>query len=315
MVIQGISYPSDFEAKKQMIELGRRMDEKGCVVAGEGSLSVRVGPNAVWITAEGAEKGSLKQENFIRVDMNGKQAPGSRNTRLPEDVDVHLAVYGQNPALRGIIHGYPVGAVAFGALGLEVTPADYTPSVRALGRISLVQRGDAEHCKQAAVLACRSDAGILIVGDGCMMWGESLADAFHKMEALEYYVKVSRLLCGGRAEGTAAQMRTGSPSVQMSHPAVQAGSPSVQMSYPAVQAGSPAEISSPVEMSGLTPLIRPGDREGFRLPSGGAVQTPVSMTGASERSFVSTQTSDVSAESRREQMMAEVVRRSMASMR
>ena len=66
MVIQGVSYPSDFEAKKQMIELGRRMDEKSMVIAGEGSLSVRVGANAVWITAEDAEKGALKQENFIR---------------------------------------------------------------------------------------------------------------------------------------------------------------------------------------------------------------------------------------------------------
>lgn len=248
MVIQGVIYPSDFEAKKQMIEIGRRMDEKAYVIAGEGSLSVRVGPNAVWITAEGAEKGSLKQENFIRVDMNGKQSPGSRQTRLPEDLAVHLSVYAQNPALRGVIHGYPAGAVAYAALGREVQAADYTPSVRALGKISLIPQGNAESYGKAAALVCRSDHGILAAGDGGFMWGESIMEAFHKLEALEYYVKVNRLLCGARS---AQDCR---------------GTERLQQAVQTVVVPEPAPIAMPA-MAGLTPLIRPGESAGFSLPS------------------------------------------------
>lgn len=257
MVIQGVSYPSDFEAKKQMIEIGRRMDEKAYVIAGEGSLSVRVGPNAVWITAEGAEKGALKQESFIRVDMNGKQSPGSRQTRLPDDLAVHLSVYTQNPALRGILHGYPAGAVAYAALGREVQAADYTPSVRALGKISLIPQGNAEGYAKSAALVCRSDKGILAAGDGCFMWGESLMEAFHKLETLEYYVKVNRLLCGGR--NTRDCRETGK---------LQAAQQSAVPETAAAGMVRAAEMTQPVEIEGLTPLIRPGEGAGFCLPFG-----------------------------------------------
>ena len=54
MVIQGVTYLSDFEAKKAIIEMARRLEAKGWLVAGDGSMSVRVGPQAVWVTVAGA---------------------------------------------------------------------------------------------------------------------------------------------------------------------------------------------------------------------------------------------------------------------
>ena len=310
MVIQGVSYPSDFEAKKLMIETGRRMDEKGYVIGAEGSLSVRVGPNAVWITAEGADKGALKQENFIRVDMNGKQAPGSRNTRLPEDVSVHLGIYSQNPALRGILHGYPAGAVAFAARGCEVTAADYTPSVRKLGRISLIPTGSVEETGRAAALVCKNDSGVLIAGDGCMMWGESLTEAYQKLQAVEYYVKVSSLMGCGNMSAAGCQQ-------------------------PPERAAVVSPAGMPEEIPGLTPLIRPGERAGFQLPAGGdsrpvgagrpvttaasgamapAAPGPVTAAVGQKSPVQSGAAAPVNGASRREQMMAEVVRRSLASL-
>ena len=50
MVIQGVTYLSDFEAKKAIMEMARRLEAKGWLVAGDGSMSVRVGPQAVWVT-------------------------------------------------------------------------------------------------------------------------------------------------------------------------------------------------------------------------------------------------------------------------
>ncbi len=300
MVIQGVSYPSDFEAKKQMIELGRRMDERAMVIAGEGSLSVRVGANAIWITAEGAEKGALKQESFIRVDMNGRQSPGSRKTRLPEDLAVHLSVYAQNPSLRGVIHGYPAGAVALASLGRQVEAADYTPSIRNLGRISLVFQKDSQALGQAAALVCRSDKGILAAGAGCYLWGESLMDAFHQMEALEYYVKVSRLLCAGKSAAENCCQTEPVQSVVSPDPAATPYRTDRIGETPNATVAGTAGTET-MEMEGLTPLIRPGDVSSFSLPSGktegGSVPFP---TGA--------------AAINRAEMMAEVIRRSLSSM-
>lgn len=324
MVIQGINYPSDFEAKKEMIEIGRRMAEKNYVIAGDGSLSVRVGPNAVWITAEGADKGVLKQDNFIRVDLNGKQMPGSRQSRLPEDISVHLQIYSRNPSLRSVIHAYPMGTVALTAIGESVQSADYTPSVRKLGRMTLASGTTAEEEAKAAILVCKNDSGILFVGDGCMVWGESLTEAFHRLEALEYYAEVRRMLRSGN--GTSQKMKP------------------VPATYVPADDYSPASsvISGPVfgGMEGLTPLIRPDTvnrsfvSAGERMAeSAGAVflspetsyvassAETVSAAGVPTRNVlnrnVSTRSSseEDAVASRREQMMAEVVRRSLASLK
>ena len=72
MVIQGVSYLSDFEAKKAIIEAARRLESKGFLTAGDGSLSVRVGPNAVWVTVDGADKAALTQDMLVRVDQIGR---------------------------------------------------------------------------------------------------------------------------------------------------------------------------------------------------------------------------------------------------
>lgn len=311
MVIQGVNYPSDFEAKKEMIEIGRRMAEKRFVIAGDGSLSVRVGPNAVWITAEDAEKWALKQEHFIRVDLNGKQMPGSRRSRLPEDISAHLKIYSQNPALRSVIHAYPMGAVALAVMGEDVEPADYTPSVRKLGRMPLASGASAEEEAKAAVLVCKNDSGILFAGDGCMVWGESLTEAFHKLEALEYYAEIRRMLCSGN--GTSQMVKS-----------VPAADVPADDLVPAAPVISDSVFTG---MEGLTPLISPesvflSSETSYVAPSVTAVPVErISAAGVPIRTVSNTSVSirssseEDAAASRRKQMMAEVVRRSLASLK
>lgn len=291
MVIQGVNFPSDFEAKKTMIEIGRRMDEKGYVIAGDGSLSVRVGPNAVWITAEGADKGAMKQDCFVRVDLNGRQMPGSRGVRLPEDLPIHLQAYNQNPELRGIIHAYPAGAVALTVQGQGVSPADYTPAVRALGRITLTAAANAEAAAKEAALVCKTDSGILLSGNGCVMWGKSMMEAFQKMQALEYYVKISRMLCGtGRGFGSGAERREVAAEAVIS------------------------PVSEPLSIEGLTPLIKPG--EGVGALPGGSPAPAFAAAPVPAASPISAAASGTSgAAERRKQTMDEIVRRSLAAMK
>lgn len=342
MVIQGVNYPSDFEAKKAMIEIGRRMYEKGSVIAGDGSLSVRVGPNAVWITVADADKGAMKQDSFLRVDMNGRQMPGSRGTRLPEDLAVHLQVYNQNPALRAVLHAYPAGAVALAAKGRGVEPADYTPSVRALGKLDLVQAGNADEAAKAAAMACKTDTGVLLGGDGCVIWGESITEAFHKLEAVEYYARISRMLCGGAGHsgsaghcgGTGAGMAAcgtaGSGcSTAGGHMAVYGagmagsglagavgdGGAGGNGSGLAAGAGFGVGAVQPeaFEMEGLTSVIRPG--EAFpAAETAGAVSAGNAPRTVSAAGSVPAQP-QAAPSSMREQTMAEVVRRSLAAMK
>ena len=110
MVIQGVTYLSDFEAKKAIMEMARRLEAKGWLVAGDGSMSVRVGPQAVWVTVAGADKAALTQDMLVRVDMNGKAMLSAKPKPLPEDLPIHLKIYQENENAQCVMHTYPVHA-------------------------------------------------------------------------------------------------------------------------------------------------------------------------------------------------------------
>ena len=119
MVIQGVTYLSDFEAKKAIMEMARRLEAKGWLVAGDGSMSVRVGPQAVWVTVAGADKAALTQDMLVRVDMNGKAMLSAKPKPLPEDLPIHLKIYQENENAQCVMHTYPACAAVMGIQGFH----------------------------------------------------------------------------------------------------------------------------------------------------------------------------------------------------
>lgn len=205
VTIQGNRYLSDFEAKKAMIEAGKRMDMKGYVVAGDGSLSVRTGPNAVWITVAGADKGNLTQDMFVKVGLDGKQVISARNKELPPELPFHLNVYQENPEARAVVQAYPPMAnlAAFRGKGLEA--ASYTTAVKKLGAIPFAER--AEYLKEIV----RTVNGVLIHNVGCITWGDTMIQAYYYMEAAEYHAGMDMNLekygCQPELQMSAAESR------------------------------------------------------------------------------------------------------------
>lgn len=245
MVIQGVSYLSDFEAKKAVIEAARRLEAKGFLTAGDGSLSVRVGPNAVWVTLEGADKAALTQDMLVRVDLNGKQMMSAHLKPLAEDLAVHLKIYRENESVQCVLHAYPPCAVALSRRGQGLPAADYSPSVRKLGRIQLLGAQSAEALPQAAASLSRTDRGVLLQNDGCMLWGKNPLEVCHLAEAMAYCCKVNAAM--GRCSVCSKCARCGN---SIDAPAEH---PTAQTVY-----SSPAPQPAAAPLSGVTGLIQPG---------------------------------------------------------
>lgn len=231
MVIQGVKYLSDFEAKKAMIQVSKRLDDKGYAIGGDGSLSVRVGPNAVWITITGADKGALTQDMMIRVDMNGKQMMSANPKQLPEDLPLHLKIYTENDKVQCIMHAYPPMINAMGICGKEIEGAGFSPSVRSLGNIHVMNALNIDAAIGKVAVLCKSENGVLLKNDGCIFWGADVMVAFHRVEAAEYYAKVvASLEKHVSAENADFQVERTEQMPAMEH-----------------------------HLAGVTPIIRPGD--------------------------------------------------------
>lgn len=270
MVIQGVAYPSDFEAKKAIIATAAQMEAKGFLVAGDGSLSVRVGPNAIWITVEGADKSALQQDQLVRIDMNGKQMATNKPKPLAEDLPIHLRIYKENELVQGIVHAYPACAAVLGIQGNGIEAAAFAPSVRKLGRIQMLPGSDAQSQAEAVGLLCRTDRGVLIRNDGCMMWGKSLAEAAQSVEALDYYCKVKKCArksctCGNSASGMCdGSCKASAPACSGNCAACASASVCPKCGKPvnapaAVTAPAPVPVSSVQPVTGMTGIIRPGE--------------------------------------------------------
>ncbi len=289
MVIQGVTYLSDFEAKKAIVAAAARLEAKGCMSAGDGSISIRVGPNAVWTTLAGSNKAALTQEMMIRVDLNGK-AMGSANPKpLPEDLPIHLKIYQEHKDVQCVIHSYPICAAILGMKGQGLEPGTVTPAVRRLGRVQCLPVKAVPEQAAAVSLLCATDHAVVIREDGCLSWGKNPTESMAQIEALDYYCQV--------LEKAAKLGQTGCGQAGCSCRNQSNDTPSV----PAHR--DPAHDSV---LSGVTELIRPGNTLP-PLPS--SEETPSVVPAAAAP--VSSQPA-LAIDAPKEEVMAEVIRKTLA---
>ena len=126
---------NEFEIKKQMCEIGRRMYEKGFVAANDGNISYRLGKGRYLCTPTLVSKGFLKPSDIAVVDEKGKQLEG----QLPRTSEIllHLEIFHALPEINAVCHAHPPYATAFAVAGIEV-PSNILPEVEIfIGQVPL----------------------------------------------------------------------------------------------------------------------------------------------------------------------------------
>lgn len=65
------------DAIREMIEVGRQLDQLGFVPATDGNLSVRLSDREIVASVSGARKGQLTPRDFVVIDSDGNVLRGS----------------------------------------------------------------------------------------------------------------------------------------------------------------------------------------------------------------------------------------------
>ena len=257
MVIQGIRYPSDFEAKKAMIEAGKLFGEKGYFTGRDGTISMRTGPDAVWFTSKDSRKYKLSQEDFIRSNLSGKTSFLGKTEALPDDQDIHADIYHGNSDVRAILHVHPPEITAMGLKGCGASNADFSPAVKDLGEIPCVRM---EEFSSYAGSLSKKYNGVILPKNGCFLWAPSLDEAIDFLEALLFYEKVKKAsgCCEHKAGCSACDRKTTCGKANANISGLSAENRSTEH----------FEKSVTTMEDGITPIIKPGDRNGFSLPDG-----------------------------------------------
>lgn len=190
VTIKGKQYMSDFEAKKAILEVGKRMYQKGFVAANDGNISCKVGPDTLWTTCTGVSKGFMTQDMLVKMDTNGKVLMGSR--KPSSEVKMHLRVYQENSEVLAVTHAHPPVATSFAIAGISLDKAILPEAVVQLGTVPIARYATpgSQEVPDSIAPFCRDYNGVLLANHGALSWGRDVIEAFYRLESMEYYATI-----------------------------------------------------------------------------------------------------------------------------
>ena len=174
----------------EICAIGRRMYQRGYVVACEGNLSVRFDGEQILFTPSGACKGDLAPEDLLVTDLSGAVICGAGQPS--SEMQMHLLYYRSRPDVQAVCHGHPPIATGFAVAGRALEEAILPEVVISLGKVPLSPYGTpgtSELCAGLEALVSKHDA-ILLENHGVVTGGKDLTTAYYHMETVERYARV-----------------------------------------------------------------------------------------------------------------------------
>lgn len=185
-----VKYYSDFEAKKLICEIGKRMYNRNFVAANDGNISVKVSSNTIWCTPTGVSKGFMTPDMLVKMDLNGKVLAGK--CKPSSEVKMHLRVYKENPEANAVVHAHPLVATSFAIAGINLDKAVLPEAVVLLGNVPVAPYATpgSQEVPDSIAPYCRDYNAVLLANHGALTWGGDLVEAYHRMESLEHYATI-----------------------------------------------------------------------------------------------------------------------------
>jgi methylthioribulose-1-phosphate dehydratase len=185
---------------RQMIEAGAMFHRRGWVPATGGNFSARLSSERVLITASGVHKGELEPKDFLVADLDGRPLEAGRKSSY--ETGLHMQLYRFDPSIGAVLHVHTIAntvlsrrldrVVLSNYELLKLLPGAPDPASRVeipvFGNDQDIARLSGEidaHMKQEE----RRVPAYLIAGHGLYAWGNNVAQARHRVEALEFMLE------------------------------------------------------------------------------------------------------------------------------
>lgn len=182
---------NEWEMKREICEMARRMYEHRYVAANDGNISVRMGDGKYLCTPTGVSKGFLSPSDIAVVDDSGKQIGGTKPRT--SEILLHLEIFHELPEINAVCHAHPPHATAFAVAGVEL-PSRVLPEVEIfIGRVPIAEydtpggKGFAE----TILPHLRNKANtILLANHGAVACDKTLEAAYFHLETLDMYCQI-----------------------------------------------------------------------------------------------------------------------------
>jgi L-ribulose-5-phosphate 4-epimerase len=191
--------------REEVLEANLELVRRGLVLYTFGNASgIAREEGLVVIKPSGVPYETMKSEDLVLVDLNGKIVEGS--LRPSSDLATHLVLYKSFPTIGGVAHTHSSAATSWAQARREIpcfgtTHADYfqgpIPVTKPMKPAEI--RNDYELNTGLAIVRCMGKReplhtpGILVGGHAPFCWGKSPADAAHNAVVVESIASMALL--------------------------------------------------------------------------------------------------------------------------
>ncbi len=201
---------SDYEIKKEICEIGRRIYMDGFVAANDGNISVKVDEDTYFATPTGVSKGYMTPEMICKVDGKG-QLKEQNKWKPSSEFKMHLRVYQERKDVNAVVHAHPPIATSFAIAGIPLDKLIMPEAVIFLGAVPIAEYGTPSTMEipDSLMPYLQDYDALLLANHGALSFGCDLNTAFFRMESTEFYAKLlfhARML-GGEKEIPCGQVK------------------------------------------------------------------------------------------------------------
>ena len=186
--------------REELAQIGRMLHSRGMVAGTNGNVSMRLDTDEVLVSPLGVNLGRLTPEQVVLVNLDGESL--AKDGKVPVEYPLHREVYRLRSDIRSVVHAHPPISTGMAAARVDMTEPLLTDLVLGFKGVPL-----AEYAAPTTEAFPRSISGfvseydaVLLANHGVLTLGQSLDDAYHKMELVESVAQASlaaRLFGGG----------------------------------------------------------------------------------------------------------------------
>ena len=192
---------NEFELRKQICEVGKRIYNRNMAAANDGNISVKLNDKEWLCTPTGVSKGFMTPDYICKVDSKGNVIQANGSYRPSSEIKMHMRVYEKRDDVKAVVHAHPSYATSFAIAGIPLTQPIMPEAVIFLGCVPIVEYGTPSTMEipdNVEKYLEHYDA-VLLESHGALTWGRDLMSAYHMMESLEFYAELlykSKMLGG-----------------------------------------------------------------------------------------------------------------------
>jgi methylthioribulose-1-phosphate dehydratase len=189
------------DLRRELVRISQLFYERRWSLATSSNYSASVDVNALLITASGLDKGTLREEDLVLIDLEGNLQEETQK-RPSAEAYLHCELYKHNREIGAVLHTHSVFATVLSTLGNTSLSLEGYEMLKALRGVSTHLHTEyipifpnAQNMKVLAERVIpyleknRSMHGFLIVGHGLYCWGRDLPEALRHIEAIEFLLE------------------------------------------------------------------------------------------------------------------------------